>query len=108
MVLEIRRSEARKKVVGVADLLEKLAVPELIARVDPIPADVVLDAVKGRMAMALAVPAQVAQELGQADFVADRVVQVQADALADGLRVGARKEVVPVLRKVLVEVGHLG
>ena len=47
------------------------------------------------------------------DFVADRVGQVQADALADGLRMGARKAadlkvVVPMLRKVLVEAVHLG
>ena len=62
MVLEIRGSEARKKFVDVADLLENLATPELIVKAAPIPEYVVLDAVKGRMGMAIAVPVEVPQE----------------------------------------------
>lgn len=105
----IRKSEAKKGAVVEADLLETLAAVDLIAKVDPSPEDVV----KGRMGMAIAVPVEVAQEWELVDFVADRVVQVQADALADGLRVGAQKAGdlavdVRMLRKVLVEAGHPG
>ena len=113
MVLEIRRSEARKKAAGVADLLEKLAAADLIMKVDPTRADMGQDAASGPTGMAIAVPAVVAQEWGLVVFEVDRVVQVQADALADGLRVGARKaedptELVQMLSKVLVEADHLG